>query len=1146
MKWSVSWLLVIIMAVFCSAAVAQTGNATLTGRVHDASGAVVPNASVRIANVATGVVKETVTNASGIYFVPNLIPGAYSIDVSLQGFQPKKVQDVQLVVGQQAAIDVELTVGSVSEQVKVTSAPPLLQSEDASVGAVIQSNTVQALPLNGRYFTQLLQLVPGAAPATQSQEFRNPNSPELNGKERNGTPAFAINGNSGTFTMFLLDGVENAEREFGGANIPISIDAIQEVKMQTNNFSAEYGRSNVQVAVVTKSGTNQIHGSLFEYLRNDALDATNWTYTGAHLPSFLKRNQFGGTVGGPIKKDKLFFFFNYEGMREVFSSPKLTTVPSDDMRQGIFPAGVIVFDPLTQKQFPNNTIPSTRFNSITSAVVSQLLPKANLPGQKNTNAAGFALAPTLNYSYNPRHLQSINQFNTRIDYTLSSKDSIFGRYTFGGNNITGEQTLATNIDGSLVGSEHDVLGGSNVGVGWVHSFSSTVINQATFGLMTNPQQYNKGDSTDWAAKLGMQQDLFPGYLPGLARFIIGSDVLSSGAFRPLVVGEKNFQWTDALTLVRGTHTFKFGVDVRKTNLVTTNNLTSNGRFDFTGVQTRDRNFPTVATTFCPGGTVTNGCTAGNYMADFELGFPSFASIGSPVNSLHKYFSNWAAYATDTWKVLPKLTVTLGLRYEYQTRWHADPAYYSMPVIANGEFTGKVAVAQDGKGNLSSAVVPSLAAQVPGSVVGCTSVGLPANCLISEKWDFAPRVGVAWQARSKTVFRLGGGIFYGYFNGDVDTEDGEQWPLANLVSTATYTRAPAGSAAPPININNVLTGANPPQPNIDGNASNPTRRIPATYEWNVAVEQELARNLDLSISYVGSVSRHIDYEEFPGGSYNNYNIPQPWGVVLAPGQTQQVAYPQFSAVQVYANQDNSNYNALQVRLEQRMRGGFSFVGAYAYGQNLAVINNQVDPRCPKCSRGPTNFDLRNNITVSPIYELPFGKGRQFLNSNNRALDAIVGGWRLTGIMSWHGGFPFNPSLSGTDLLNLNGYHYVDLPNQVCDPHLSNPTPANWFNKSCYALPVEPTTPGAKLIEGNAGYNSLRGPNWFSLDMGVSKTFAITERYAVDFRGEFFNILNHPDLGLPAAGIAANGNSTLATISTVQSIQRVMSFAVKLHF
>ena len=486
----------------------------------------------------------------------------------------------------------------------------------------------------------------------------------------------------------------------------------------------------------------------------------------------------------------------------------------------------------------------------------------------------------------------------------------------------------------------------------------------------------------------------------------------------MTVGEKNFQWTDSVSLVRGKHTIKLGGDIRKTNLETTNNENSQGRFFTNGAQTRDRNFPSKTTTFCPGGTDPTACKAGDPMADFLLGDLSFAKVGSDIFELHKYFSNWAGYANDTWKVTPKLTLTLGLRYEYQTRFHADPAHYAMPVIANGEFTGQVAVAQTSNGTLSG-VIPSLAAQVPGSVVGCKSVGLPSNCLISEKNDFAPRFGLAWQFLPNTVFRLGGGIFYGYFNGDVDTEDGEGWPLLNQVTTPTFTRPPAGSAAPPINLGDVLTGASPPQPSLDGLASQPNRRLPVTYQWNAAVERQLATNLDLSVAYVGSMSRHVDSgEEFGGGNtgYLNYNIPEPWGVVLAPGQSQITAFPEFSAVQLIVNNDTANYNALQARLEQRMRGGLSFVASYAYSQTLAVINNLADPRCPRCTRGPAEFDLRNTLAIAPIWELPFGQGRRFLNGGNRALDAIVGGWRLTSIMSWHGGFPFNPSLSGTDLLN----------------------------------------------------------------------------------------------------------------------------------
>jgi hypothetical protein len=1138
--------LFLCLFVFAAGACGQGATASLTGTVRDASGAVVPVTKVTVTNVATGVAKETVTNQAGIYFVPDLISGTYTIVASANGFRRTEVSGVKLEIDQKADVDVALTVGSVSEEVTVTTAPPALQTEDASVGAVVQEATVQDMPLNGRSFTQLLVLVPGATSAVRTTGFTNSN-PDLAGKERNGIPAFDINGANGEYTMFRLDGIENTEREFGGANIPISIDAIQEVKLQTNNFSAEYGRSSAQVDVVTKSGGNQFHGSLYEFLRNDYFDATQWTYNSVHRSSLLKRNQFGGTFGGPIKKDKLFFFFNYEGTREVFSVPQTTTVPSNLMRQGVFPAGVVIYDPSTGSPFPDNTIPMTRWNTISNKVVSQVLPAPNQPAQININKAGFQTDDTLNYVYNPRHIQDIDQFNIRGDYAFSPKNSFFARYTFSSNDITGYGPLATNIQSSLVGFEHDVLGGSNLSTGWVHSFSPTVVNQFTFGILTDPQQYNKGDTTDWPSKLGVTQDLLPNYLHGLPHFQIGSVNLGSGDYRPLVVGEWNFQFVDNLAIVRGKHTIKAGFDIRKTNLVTTNNEISTGRFYFNGAQTRDRAFPTVSTTYCPGTTTApTACSGGDPMADFLLGDLSFFEAGSDIPALHKHFSNWAGYVTDTWKILPKLTLTLGLRYEYQTRWHADPAYYALPVMFDGEFTGKVAIAQNSDGSLSNAIVPTLAAQAPGSLVGCTAVGLPKNCLVSEKGDWAPRVGLAWQVLPKTVFRIGGGVFYGYLNGDADTEDGEGWPLVGQVITPTYTRPPAGLAPPPLNLSNTLGGATPPQPDLEGVASSPNRRVPSTYQWNAALERELTKNLNMSVTYVGRVARHLDDVEFAGASYGYYNIPQPWGVVLAPGQTQQQAFPRFSAVEVYEDKNTSSYNALQVRLEQRLRAGLTLTASYSYAQNLAVRNNLIDPRCPECSRGPSEGDLRNNFVFAPIWELPFGQGRQFLNSNGKLLDAFVGGWRLTGILTWRSGFPFSAALSGTDLLQLNGFHYEDLPNQVCNPQISNPSPLNWFNKNCFAAPVEPTTPGSKLVEGNEGFNSLRGPGGFSLDTGISKTFKVTERYKLDFRGELFNVLNHPIYGLPSSGIVASGNNTPATITTTFSVQRVMQFALKMHF
>ncbi|HWB83838.1 MAG TPA: TonB-dependent receptor [Bryobacteraceae bacterium] len=1135
--------LLVCVCLFAAAVSAQSGNATLTGTVQDSSGAIVPGVTVKVTSVATGVVVETTTNEAGLYYVPNLIPGAYTIDATANGFQPKRISSINLNIDQQAGVNIELAVGVANEQVTVTAAPPILQSEEASVGAVIQSQQVTDLPLNGRSFTQLLVLVPGASPATRTAGFTNAD-PNLAGRQRNGMQAFDVNGGNGQFTMFRIDGIENTEREFGGANIPISIDAIQEVKLQTANFSAEYGRSPAQVDVVVKSGTNQMHGSLYEFIRNDKFDATQWTFTGPHGTSRLKRNQFGGTFGGPIKREKLFYFFNYEGMREVYSSPRTVTVPSNDMRQGIFPSGIIIFDPTTGQPFLNNTIPSSRWNPIAAKVVSQVLPAPNLPGINQVNKAGFAIDPTNNYFYDPAHRQNINQYNIRLDYNLSAKNTFFGRYTDGENVLAGDGPLATNIQGSIVGFERADLGGRNLSVGWFHGFSPTVINEFRFGFLTDPQAYEKGDTSDWASTLGVSQFLDPNALHGLPHFQIGSVNLGSGDYRPLVVGEHNFQWVDNLTVTRGRHTLKFGGDIRKTNLVTTNNENSTGRFYFNGAQTRDRNFPTVATTFCPGGTVNNACTAGDAMADFLLGDMSHFERGSAIPALHKYFSTWAAYANDSWRISPSLTLTIGLRYEYTTRFHADPPYYSLPVLSNGEFTGKIAIAQTGDGQLSPSVIPSVAAQIPNSLVGCGDVGLPSNCMVSEKRDFQPRLGVAWKMNDKTVLRAGGGMFYGYFNGDADTEDGEGFPFIDLRTTATFTRPPSGTDPPPLLLSNPLAGASAPVPSLT-NASFPRRRLPGSYQWNVALERELMRDTNISVSYVGSMGRHLDGVSFSGGIQTRFNLPQPWGVVLAPGQKQVQAFPQFSAIRMFYNEDTSHYESLQVRLERRMRGGLGFVLSYTHSKNMAVRNGLSDPRYPQNDKGVTEDDLPNNIVISPIWQLPFGKGKRFLNHGG-VLNQIIGGWQLTSILTRRSGFPFTPTLSGTDLLLLNGFHVADRPDRICSGVLPNPTVFNWFDKSCFATPVEPTTPGALLHEGNSGYNILRGPKGFSLDSGISKTFPLTERYQLDFRGEVFNLLNHPNYGLPGSGIAAAGNAGNAQITTVFSVQRVMQFAVKLRF
>lgn len=1135
--------LAVLMIAVPSLSFAQSStNATISGTVRDATGAVVPGARVTIRNTDTGVARATTTDGAGLYYVPNLIPGPYEVLIQANGMQSRSFSDIRLVIEQQARIDADLSVQKVGQEVAVTSAPPLMQTEDASVGTVVGNKQVVDLPLNGRQFTQLLQLSPGSLPATYDYLFSS-KDPMVAGNERNGMPAYDVNGFGAAFVTYRLDGVDNSEMEFGGANIPVSIDAIGEVKIQSANFSSEYGRGPAQVDVSMKSGSNQFHGSLFEFVRNNYFDAAEWAYSGPHVTPLLKRNQFGGTLGGRIKKDKLFFFYDYEATREVLSAPQTGTVPSADIRNGVFPSGVLVFDPLTGKQFPNNTIPSNRFNPITQKIL-QVYPLSNTPGIQNTNAAGFLLVPTNNYYFNPKRSRTINQHNARVDYNLSSKDTFFARYTYGSNFLLGEGPLATNI-GGFVGLEQANLGGQNVSSTWVHSFGAATINEARFGFSSDPQNYQTigpYGTTNFLEQWGLAPFLSSTAPLGLPTVAIQGSygaTISSGNTRPYHAGERNWQGVDNLTLVRGRHTLRLGGEIFYEQKIVQDTGRARGVFRFNGAQTRNPQYPTVATTNCPGSSVATSCSAGDAMGDFFLGDLSYFEAGQATTPINSHFTSPAVYAWDTWRVSRNLTLNIGLRWEFTTRLSTDPPEFSLPVISNGEFTGKVAVATGSDGQLPSTITQQSLNLFPGTATTCRSLGLPDGCSQTPKNQFQPRVGFAWKLNDKTVFRGGGGIFYSHALGTYqeDSFDGS-FPYELDLATTTYSRQMTPA---PLNISNPTGGLQTPAPSFY--TFWPHYQDPGSYQWNVTLERQLTADMNLSVAYVAALGRHL--ETITGGSYNQccwFNIPQPFGVVLAPGQTQKVAYPQFGPIDMMSYQDTSNYQALQAKLTRRLSKGLTLTAWYAYSRSIGVAYGFSDPRYP--TKSAFYNDVPHTATISPIYELPFGKGHAFLNKGG-ALDQLVGGWQVSGIFTARSGFPFTPTLSGTNLLNYSQI-YADLPNRVCNGKISNPTPYNWFDKTCFTMPVEPTTPGAQLVEGNSSAFILRGPRAFTFDMALSKTFSMAERYKLDFRFEMFNALNHPNLGLPNSAIAPNGNNGPATITSTVTLPRILQFAMKFHF
>ncbi len=1136
---------------FASVGWAQTGNATVSGTVVDTSKAVIPGAQVNVTSVRTGVVRTTQTTGAGFFVVPELNPGEYLIEVTAKGFEAKRYSGVVLSVNQQAQIDVTLTAGSEKQVVQVAGdSVPILQTVEASVGTVVNSKSVVNLPLNGRFFTQLLQLSPGTVPAIRDipsgNNFRN-------GTQRNGMPAFGVNGQSGAYTNFRIDGIENAERQFGGANIAVSVDAIEEFKFQTANFSAEYGQGPAQVDVVTKSGGNGLHGTLFHFLRNDKFDASQWAFSGPKTPPLLKRNQFGGSIGGPVKKDKLFYFFNYEGTREVFSSPQILSVPSNDQRRGIFPAGNVIFDPRSGQPFPDNRIPLDRFDPVAVKVL-QVLPAPNLAGNPDLRG-GLPISQSNNFLYVPRKTFSANQYNARVDYARSSRDTFSGRYTYASNHQVGDGPLATNIQGSIVGSDIADIGGQNLSGSWYHTFSSTMINEFRGGFLTNPQNYLKGDNTDYAAQFGLASALSPNAYKGLPRFNFGlptgTVTLSSGEARPLVSGENNFELVENLTIIKGSHSIKVGGQMRRTNLFTENSNFSTGAFTFNGAQTRNRatvtfngrtiNLGANGTTFCPGGSDPTACPAGNAFADFLLGYLASFSTRSPVERIDRYAGIWAGYVNDSWRVNRKLTLNFGLRYDYYRRPVANPHSYAQPEIVNGRFTGRIGIAEQG-GQLSPRLLPSALQQTPGVFVGCSSIGVPSDsCLASQKNNWQPRAGFAWQPTSKSVIRGAAGIFVGRWGGNQENEVGtNNYPFVSSTATPTYTVPPAGNAPPPLLLANPLATAGAAAPNVQGH--DPFRKLPVTYQFNLTLEHQLPGDISASAGYVSVLGRHIA----DGGTCCIYNAFEPSGVVLAPGQTQRRADTRFANVAVTTSRNTSSYQSLQMQATRRFSRGLTFTTAYTYSKNTGVTVGRSDPRFPAIDRGPLDTDLRHNLVVSSVFELPFGPGRKLGNVEGVA-GYLIKGWQVTGIMSKRSGFPITPTLAGTDLLLMRGLNRVeDRPDRVCSGRLSNPTVFRWFDKSCFVLPVQSTTPGALLRQGNSGVNILYGPGGFNLDLGLTRQFVIREGKTLDFRAESFNVLNHPTFGFPDASINPSGASTPARITSTISTARTMQLALRFRF
>jgi len=1087
-----SMLLVGFLLLVAATQVWAQATATIVGTVTDTNRTVVPNAKITVTQKETGLTRRVTTNDRGVYVVPSLPVGTYAVTAEMSGFKRKTLTEIVLQVNQEPRIDLELEVGQVSETITVTGQAPLLQAENASVGQVIDNRYTTQIPLNGRDFSQLILLTPGAVTRPGGFDLTTGASTGSLGS------GVAIGGRD-AHNNFILDGASNNARQFGNVAIRPSIDLVQEFKVQANSYSAEFGQAAFgQINLVTKSGTNEFHGSAFEFLRNDKLDARNF-----FLPTRgkLNRNQFGGTLGGPVLRNRTFFLVNYEGLRERRGVEVRSSVPPESWRQGDFSgvAGLTLIDPNTKQPFPNNRIPESRFVQAAKAALS-LWAKPNLgpPTQTVNN-----LLITRPIAFDD------DQFTVKVDHHFSDKHTLSGRYT----RAAREEFISNS---ALPGFETINPPHNHVAsISYTRVFSPALLGEFriyfTRSVFTavSPNTGKEG----FYQQFGINSPLAGPKFEGAPTFVFQRITLTTfgdGDFIPQKDVSNEFGPSGSLTWTKGDHTLK-------------------GGFSLTRYQ---QNTPGPITGFRRGQYIFRGDFTGHAFADFLLGLPFQAQrvVGKGVETGR---STWQAYYfNDAWKVSRHLTLNLGLRYEYVSPLidilNRRSTFYPLTNAYGTGLPGQIIVAAS----------PEARNLLRLSGAGVRSLYQP------DRNNFAPRFGFAYSLNPKTVVRGGYGIFYtnsqNFLNNFVINR--RQPPFAETQQVISSTTTPQ------INLSNPFINATAPAvigtQNID-----PQFREGYVQQWNLSAQRELPGGISLDVGYVGNKGTKLTELVF-------FNIPTP-----GPSATIQARrpFPLWGTALALESYVNSNYHALQTKAQKRFSAGLSFLASYTWSKSIDLSSERgngdrgggFEGGNPRDLRGyfraPSGYDIRHRFVVSYVYELPFGKGRALLKDLPTAADKLVGGWEVSGITQYQSGFPFTVLMSGDQ--NGDGLG-GDRPDLIGKPKI-NPGNPNCYivdprNPACGAGAVSAfaAVPAGELRFGSAGRNILTGPGFRSWDISLSKNNRFGERFNLVFRAEFFNAFNHVNFNQPSR----NFNVTAPLFGTINSAgrPREIQFGLKLEF
>jgi hypothetical protein len=1078
------WILISSILLCGAPLFGQVDTGAIVGTLRDQSGAVIPSAKVTITEQSTNVPTVAQSNAQGDYVSPPLRSGTYSVKIEAPGFASQTRTGIRLQVQDRLKIDFNLTVGQVSNNVVVTSGSPAINTQGSALGQVISSQVMTELPLDGRDPMQLAALSTGVVMTTVGTNG-NTGGGSGSGNDAGNLTSFAADGARGTLNNFLLDGIDNNSNDTGGPLLRTSVDALGEFKIQTNSFSAEFGRSGgAAINAVTRSGTNAYHGDAFEFFRNSALDARGYFEDPTSKKASFKQNQFGGTIGGPILRNRLFWFGDYQGT--IYRNPYtyVSSVPTLDQRSGNFSeaGNAVIYDPNTynpvtdtRTAFSSNTIPTPRIDQLAQRIID-LYPLPNQTGLLKNN---FIITPV--------GQDHVDQGDFRGDYDPSQTNQLFFRWSQSGRTYVTPTPLPGLANG---GNSSQGMGSENsmgAALGETHTFTPNTINQFRIGF-------------NW---IGINRGIPPGgivppptdlQVPGVALNpkTNGITLFSPSGYRrvgdpgyaPTLLSSEERQITDVVNLLRGNHTIAIGAEMRWSQYNIFQVPAPNGSFSFSGQFTQN----------------PLDSSGGDGLADELLGLPINSTIDTLINVRNRQYVP-SAFIQDDYRAKSNLTLNLGLRYDY----------FSPIVSVNNQ-----------QSNFDYAT---------GQLIVAGQNGASRGLVTPDHLNFSPRVGFAWNVKPQTVLSSGFGIFWS--GQEIRTAAPLQlaynlpfYYQPTFVSDGITPVLTVSGGFPP------LDPLNAPDPGVTSVDSR--LRTPSYAEWNLSFQQGLPFAMTMELSYAGSKGTHLQSL-----------VDQNQVVTPGPGDIQpRRPYPTFGPFAAIENRGNSTYDSLQAKVDKRSSHGLYFLSSFTWSK---AINDQPEICCNQpypqnswdipADKGLADFDQRLRWVISADYQLPFLR-EPGSSEHSHIAAAVFGGWHVGGIYTLATGFPFSPEI-GYDPSNT-GSQGLLRPNQIENGNLpkGQRNPNLWFNVNAYALP-------ASYTYGDARRNSLVGPGFNNLDASLRKIFATTKSQSVEFRAEFFNLLNHPNFAQPDPFIT-DGPGAAGVITSTSLANREIQLALKYRF